>query len=211
MAETAAGIAAMFGGGGGGGIGAALPGFLQGIFGDSGAPGKAAGEAYQPWLNKGIAQQNPFYNAGTAAIPNFQNWLQGQKDPAAFINMLMQQYQQSPMAKYEQNQAVRLGQNAASAGGLSGSTPFAQQLQQNAQNISSTDIQSWLQNVLGINAQYGAGEGALMSGGQHSADVNSQLYGNAADYMGGAAYNQKAGENYDQSQLFGGIAKLFGG
>jgi len=192
-------------------IGGSIPGFLQYFFGHSGAPYEAANKAYTPFYNQAKEQQNPFYQAGTGAIPQFQDWLGQMKDPSGFINNLMGKYQESPFAKFQQQQGMRAAQNMGSATGLTGSTPLQMQAQQNAQNISSQDMNQWLQNVLGVNNNYGSGLFNEMQGGQHSADMLSQLMQGAGEYRGGTAYGQAAGEQNDKSALWGALGKLFGG
>lgn len=188
-----------------------FPGIMQGMFGDSGRPYQRAGDAYKPYYEEAKGYQNPFFSAGQGAIPDFQKWLQGQQNPSGFINNLMGQYQESPYAHYQQQQGMRAARNMGSATGLTGSTPLMQQAQQNAQNISGQDMNQWLQNVLGINTQYGAGQSGLMGMGQHAGDYLSQLAGNAGEYMGGTAYGREAGRQQDQNSLWSGIAKMFGG
>lgn len=192
-------------------VGASLPGFMQYFFGQSDRPYKKAEEAYGPHYKRGREAQNPFYAAGTGAIPQYQDWLSNMKDPASFINKLMGQYQSSPWEQIMQQQARRAGVNAASASGLIGSTPYLQQAQQNASQISQMDMQNWLKNVLGINTEYGHGQENLMTGGQHAADMLTNLENEAGQYYGGTAYGQEAGRQYDRSGLFSGITKLFGG
>lgn len=192
-------------------IASAIPGIAQGLFGNSGAPYAEAGRAYQPFYQEAQKFQNPFYNAGVNNINRFQNWLEGMGNPSDFINRLMGNYQQSPYAKNLQQEAMRAGTNAASASGLIGSTPFAQQLQQNAANISSQDMNQWLQNVLGINTQYGAGLAGLLSGGQHAGDILSQLAEGGGRVAGGSAYGQEFGRQQDRRGLWDSIAGLFGG
>jgi hypothetical protein len=192
-------------------FGAALPGLAQGFFGDSGKPYEEAWKGYKPFFEKAQKSQNPFFNAGTQAIPQFQEWLNSQKDPSAFINHLMGGYQESPWAHYQQQQGIRAAQNVGSATGLSGSTALQQQAQQNAQGISSQDMNQWLQNVLGINTQYGSGLQHQEQMGQHAGDFLSQLFSNAGEYKGGTNYGQEAGEQSDRNALWAGIAKLFGG
>lgn len=198
------------GGSGMGGFGGGLAGLLGGLFGNSGKPYEDAMKEYQKWAQQGIGAQNPFYNAGIGGMQNYEKWLNGMQDPSKFINGLMGQYQASPYSQFLQQQSMRAGQNAASAGGMMGSTPFAQQLQQNAGNIASGDMNQWLQNVLGVNAQYGAGEGNLMGVGQHAADVMSGMYGNMANAMGQGAYGQAAGNQQDMWNTIGGIAGIIG-
>jgi len=203
---SSAGASGGFGASGfGGGFGSNLGTFLGGLFGDSGGPYEDAMKEYEKYMGKSREAQNPFYNAGTGAIPQFQDWLGKMKDPSAFINNLMGGYQESPFAKFQQQQGIRAGTNAASMGGLpngmggagAGSTPFAQQLQQNAQNISSGDMNSWLQNVLGINNQYGGGLSSLMQGGQSAANQISGMYNGYGPMMGNDAYGRKEGQNQD--------------
>jgi hypothetical protein len=189
-------------------FGGGLGGLLGGLFGDSGAPYDAAMDQYQKYAKKAESYQNPFFNAGVGAIPDYQKWLQGMSNPSGFINGLMGQYQESPWAKYQQQQSMRAGTNAASASGLTGSTPFAQQMQQNAANISSQDMNQWLQNVLGINTQYGQGQQNLMTGGQNAANALTNMYGNLGQQMGEAAYGKKAGENQDFWNTIGGGLSL---
>lgn len=193
-----------------GNIGDDLSGFFGGLFGDSGKPYEDAMDQYKEWAGKGQAVQNPFLNMGTGAIPQFQQWLGGMQDPSAFINRLMGQYQQSPWAKYQQDQAMRSGMNAASASGLMGSTPFLQQAQQNAGNISSQDMQNWLSQVLGINTQYGSGLQNQITGGQNAANSLTNMFSNVGQQMGEAAYGKRAGENQDRNNMWGGLFNLAG-
>src|SRR3954467_13324532 len=141
-----------------------LGGLFGGLFGDSGSPYDAAMEQYQKYGNMAAGTQQPYLNAGNGAIPMYQEWLKGQKDPAKFMNDLQGQYKESPYTQFLQQQAMRAGQNAGSALGLTGSTPMMQQMQQNAGNIASGGMNDWLQNVLGINKQYGEGQQNMMQG-----------------------------------------------
>lgn len=185
-----------------------LGSLLGGMFGNSGAPYGAAMDQYTKYLNQAKQTQNPFYQAGTAAIPQYQGWLDTMKNPSGFINTLMNQYQESPWAKYQQQQAVRAAQNLGSASGLTGSTALQQQAQQNAANISSADMQNWLQNVLGINTQFGAGTGNLVGAGQASANALTNLLGEYGKMFGEQAYNKEAAENNDFWNMIGGGVSL---
>ena len=202
----------------GGGLGAAggmmgggLAGLLGGMFGNSGAPYEDAMKQYQHYGNMAQNVQNPFLQAGQGAIGNYQHWLQGMQNPSGFINNLMGQYQESPYAKYEQQQAMRTAQNMGSASGMTGSTPLQLQAQQNASNISSQDMNQWLQNVLGINTQYGAGNQYLMGQGANSANALTNMYGQMGQQMGDAAGNRKAAQNNDFMSMLMGGAQLGAG
>ena len=192
-----------------GSIPAGIPNFLASLFQRSGRPFQQASNAYFPWLNKATDAQNPFYNAGTGAVGNLQDWLSKMKDPGQFTNNLMQQYQGSPYQTYLQNQAQRAGTNAASASGLTGSTPFAQQLQQNASNISQGGMNDWMNQALGINSQYGAGQAGLAGMGQHASDVLSNLFSGQGQGLAQLQALLKQGQNQDTSNIFGGILHMF--
>lgn len=202
--------------GGAGQFAGGLGEFLGGMFGNPGKPYQDAMNKYQGYLDKGINAQNPFYQAGTGAIGDYQKWLGGMQDPGGFVNKMMGQYQESPWAKYQQQQAVRAGTNAASMGGLQngmggagiGSSPFAQQMAQTASGISSEDMQNWLGNAMNANSEYGKGLGNEVGWGQHAGDQMSGMYGNAANWMGDQEYNQQAANGNRWGNVFGGLGNM---
>jgi hypothetical protein len=169
-----------------------LGGVLGGLFGHPESAFDKAMQQYKKFGQQAANQQKPFTEAGVSAIPKYQEWLEGQKNPSEFINNLMGNYQESPYANYLQTQSLRAGQNAASASGLTGSTPLYQQLEQNAGNIASQDMNKWLENVLGINTQYGQGQNNLIQGGQGSANALAQLYQQLGQRLGEQSYNRDA-------------------
>ncbi len=191
-------------GGGAGDFGNGMAQFFGGLFGDSGRPYRDARNSLEEYMGKATGAQNPFLDMGKDAIPKYQEWLNGMKDPSGFINNLMGKYNESPWAKYQKEQALRASGNQGSASGLNGSTPMAQFNQQNAQNISSQDMNQWLQSVLGINSQYGEGEHNMINGGQHAADQISRLYNNFGEDIAGARYNEGAARNRDRNDIWGG-------
>lgn len=183
---------------------------ISGLFQDQGAPYGAAMDQYQKYFDQARGFQNPFYQAGTGAIPQYQDLMKRMSDPTGFMNNIMGQYQQSPYAQYQQQQAMRAAQNMGSAGGMggTGSTPLMQFAQQNAQGITSQDQNRWLQNVLGINNQYQGGLQNMMGMGQNSANSLSNLYSQQGQNMAQAAYGQEAGNQQNNGNLFGGAAML---
>ena len=191
-----------------GNFGAPLASIASGLFTDASAPYRAAQAPYENYMNRATGAQNPFFNAGTQALPQYQNFLSSMSNPSDFINHLMKSYQASPYSQYLQQQAIRSAQNAGSESGLLGSSPMNQQIQQNATNISSQDMQNWLSNVLGINTQYGAGLQGLVSGGQNSANALSDLFSNQAQGAGNLAYGQEQGRNQNVGNIIGGIFGL---
>lgn len=205
-------------------------GLASGLFTDASAPYTEASKQFQNYGKLGASTQSPFYYAGTNALGglsdylnqirgstgSYQQWLNQMQNPTEFINNMMGQYQESPWAHYQQQQAMRAGQAMGSAGGLTGSTPLMQFAQQNARDISSQDMNQWLQHVLGINSQYGAGEAGLsgtygqgiqnLTGmGSSAANALTNLYGDLGKSMAEASYGEQAGKNQNKSDLWGGL------
>lgn len=189
----------------------AAPGIAQGLFGNSGRPYEKAWDAAKPYYEQAQSMQNPFYQAGVNAINPYTSWLNNMSDPSGFMNNLMANYQQSPYARYQTDAANRSAMNMASASGLSGSSPLAQQMAQSSRDISSQDMNNWLSNVLGVNQMYGQGQAHLMGQGAHSADMLSQILSGMGQNAGQAAFGRAAGQNADRGALFGGLLSLFGG
>lgn len=178
--------------------------FLSGLLGGSGKPYENAGREYEKYANRGKEYQNPFFEAGKRGLGNYEEWLNGQKDPSGFINHLMSGYSESPWASFQKQQGQRAADNSASASGLIGSTPYMQTSQDYARNISSQDQNQWLQHVLGVNTQYGHGEQNLMQGGQNSANILTQLQEMIASAKGQASYGESKGRMSDRNNLIGG-------
>lgn len=182
---------------------------IGGLFGNAGKPYEDAADEMRNYLPQAQSYLNPFLQAGHGAIPQFQEWLKGMKDPSGFINNLMGKYEESPFAKFQQEQSMRSAQNMGSATGLTGSTPLTQFAQQNARDISSQDMNGWLQNVLGINTQYGQGQMGLMNQGMNAGNSLTSLMSDFMNNMGGLKFGQGAAENGQWGNLIGGIGKLF--
>jgi|ERR1700684_4082007 len=191
-------------------LGEGLGSLFGGIFGSGGKGYNDAMKQYSKYFNKGAEYQQPFFDAGKGAIPDFQEWLKGMSDPSEFINNLMGNYKESDYSKYLQDQSMKAGNNAASANGLAGSTPFLQQIQENSGNIASKDMNQWLQNVLGINSEYGGGLNNLMGMGQNSANQLTELFKQLGQLMGGGAFGKEQMEQKKQGDIFGGLGNIFG-
>lgn len=188
-----------------------LGSLFGGAFGLMNNPYGDAANQFKKYSNKSAGYQNPFFNLGKESIGQYQDWLSGMKDPTEFLNNLIGNYQQSEGSKYLQDQAMKAATNAASASGLTGSTPFQLQAQQNASGIASQDMNNWLQNALGINNQYGQGLWGNIGAGQNAANNLSNIFGNLGSNLGGAKFGQHQLNNQNFSDIFSGLLGLFGG
>jgi hypothetical protein len=177
-------------------IGQSAPHILQGIFGNSGDPSRAAGREYANYYNKNI------------------DAISGEKDPSAFINKLLGDYKTSDWAKNLTTQTNNQAMNMASASGLTGSTPLMNQMQQNSGRIASQDQDQWLGRVLGINKDYlDRYTGLTERQGGHAADAaygqtlgknydRNQLLQGIAQLLFGNGGSGGSGSGYTGGQQF---------
>lgn len=191
-----------------GGGASGLGGIFGGLFGKD--PYKNASREYERGANQAAGYQNPFFQAGTGALGDFQNYLKNMKDPSEFLNNLMKNYQESDYTKNLKNASERSGINAASASGLIGSTPFLKQQQKNAGEIESAGMNDWLSNALGINKQYGSGLEDLISGGQNAGNKLSDIFSDLGGFKAGSSYGSDMNKNKQMQDFFSGLMSLFG-
>lgn len=206
------------GGGLSGGMGGGLSGALSGLGSLFGGlfshPEKAYDKAmqqYQQMLQMGGAGFNPFIQAGQGAIDPFKQSLSQMQDPTKYMESIMGKYQQSPFAKQQTEEAMRAAQNQASASGLLGSTPLIQESQKMAADISSKDMQQYLQNAMGIQGGYLSGLQGLMGQGLQGQGGLASLFGQMAPLMGDAAYGKQAAQEQKWPNIFGGLGGILGG
>jgi hypothetical protein len=84
-------------------------------------------------------------------------------------------------------------------------------MQQNSANIAQGGMNDWLQNVLGVNTQYGGGLEHLMAGGQHSADEMDELISKFGPELAQMLAGQSEGENFDKMSGIGGLVDFLTG
>lgn len=164
-----------------------------------------ASKKYDEYFNKGIEVQQPFYNTGVNSLAPYYDRLQQMSDPQAYYNSIMGGYNASPYSQIQQQQSMDKSNNMASMTGMSGSTPMAMQMQQNAADISTQDMDKYYNNVYGVNQDYMKGLNSLINGGQQSANTMSGMYGNAANAQGAMAYGETASKDKMYQQMLGGL------
>lgn len=186
----------------------ALTNILQGLFGFSNDPYGKGMSQYSKYSNQAGGYQKPFYDAGVNSLSPYQARLAQMADPQAYFNSIMGGYNESPYAKYQQQESMNKSINEASNTGMTGSTPFQLQAQKNAQDISSKDMDKYFQDIMGINTDYMSGLNNLISGGEHSADVMTQLKNILGAVMGEGSYKQGIGNQNSFNSLISGAAQF---
>lgn len=192
------------------GMGQGAGSILGNIFNDPRKPWAEAQRAYDPWMDKAGQVYNPFYKGGIDAMGKYNAGLDKMQDPSKFINNLMGDYKESDWAKYMQDYANKAGINAGSASGMVGSTPWAQQMQANASGIASQDMQQWLQNALGANKDYLAGQADIFGKGFGAAQGMGNIFGQRAGDEAQMAYNKERAGQQRTGGIIGGILNMFG-
>lgn len=115
---------------------------------------------------QGQAYLNPYYQYGTQSLPQYNNFLNTMQQQ--MNGNWMQNYQQSPYAKYLTNTGLNSMNNAAAATGTLGSGANQQQNAQLASQIAGQDMQNYFNNMQSQNQMYMGGLGNLMNMGYGS-------------------------------------------
>lgn len=122
----------------------------------------------QQYLGQSTGYMQPWWQAGQKALPEYQEALGRMKDPNAFINQMMGGYQQSPFAKFQEHQGIQAANQGAAASGMLGSGAQQKALAQFSQDLSSKDMQQYLQNQMGVWGNYMGGLGGLSGQGMQA-------------------------------------------
>lgn len=190
---------------------AGLTSLLGGIFGKPKSLQDNAEKGAQKAFGLAADIQAPWYQAGKSAIPEYETAISKYSDPQAYFNQIMNGYSMSPYAQYQEDQAMRAGTNAASASGLSGSTPYANEMEQTASNISSQDMDKYFSDIMGINHDYTQGLNTLMSNGQTSANSLTAFLNSLVKGMGRAGALSSVGTAKAGSDELAGLMAMAGG
>lgn len=156
-------------------------------------------QVLQPWEQQGL---NAFGQYGSA--------INGMSNPSQFYSNIMNQYQMSPAAQFQEQQGQQAMNQASAASGTLGSGGAQKALDQYSQGVASQDQNQYFGNVMGINNQYlgglqnqyGTGFGAANALNENYMGLGNQL---AAMY-GNLGESQLGG----QSSMYGGLQNLIG-
>jgi len=175
--------------------------------GDQEDPMAAANQYLKQIPGIGQKYYNPFIESGK----NAGNLLQGEYgkllNPTSFIDEIIKHYNESEGSKYERNELGRGIGATAAAGGIAGTPEHQKEYGDMAQKLMSRDMQTFLQNALGV---YGTG----LTGEQDIYGKGYEASGNLADMLGGTlgsqaglAFQSASQRNANKNALFNAIAK----
>jgi|SRR6185503_597746 len=162
-------------------------------------PGVSHG-VYDPYIGRGN-------QAGDILSKRFGEM---SNDPMAFINKIMQGYNQSDAYKFKADELGRAMGNSAAAGGMRGSFQDQENQAKLVQGLMGEDMQQWLQNVLGVNAQGLSGEQGLYGTGFNASSNLENTLASNLGAQGQYAYAGQAGQNQNRANMLSNILKGVG-
>lgn len=144
--------------------------------------------AARPWLDKIPGAISPYYdpyiNAGRGALGDMTNLYKSLlSDPTSIMKRIGATYQASPGYQYNVQQATNSANNAAAAGGMTGSPAEQAALAGRVSGLASQDYNNYMNQALGL---FGQGMGL----GQN---INQMGYG-ASNSMAQALIDQLMSE-----------------
>lgn len=165
-------------------------------------------DAIKDSYSKGRAGYDPYAQAGTGAIGNYQNSLNQMSDPFGYADKIGQNYQQSAQAKNNINAITSSMNNAAAASGMAGTPAMQEALAGKVNDISNADQQQYFNNIMGVNNQYQQGQNNMMGYGMNAQNGINQNYmgeGNALAGLYGDMGNAQLGQQQSKAGAWGNL------
>lgn len=156
--------------------------------------------------NKATQGLEPFTKAGQDAIPGYQDWLnkmQGQTN-----GNWMDNYKESPYAKYLVGQETTAANNAAAGGGILGTVPNMQDVAKITNDVTSGDMQNYFHNMQDQNQMIGSGYSTLMGNGLNSATASGGMQTDIAKAISGLITGQGMAKGNEDISSMSGITSF---
>lgn len=154
---------------------------------------------------------NPYIESGGDAYNTMNPILdQMTKDPAAFLDAMMKNYEPSKGYQMKLDQMKKAAGNTAAAGGMRGSLGDISNEAKLTDMLMGEDMQQWLQNVFGIQGRGLSGESHIFDTGY---DASKSLAGDLSNILGTQgqlAFQRQRDKDKQSSDLWSGITGLAG-
>lgn len=173
-------------------------GFLDMLFGGG---SEDASDALQRGFNEAQGYQRPYYEAGQRAGTNLEGFLSSMQDPSSYYERLMSGYKPSTSFNMKKNRILEMLSNQAAATGRFGTPAQTREETDYLNDLLGSDMQNYLNNILGIGDRYQSGESGLYQGGVTAAGHLS----NMAMQRSQAEAQAKMAEANKWSGLFGNL------
>lgn len=182
--------------------------WLGNLFSGGEDPSKKANKYLEQIPGQTAPYYDPYIQAGQQALPGLQDqYSQLMQDPGALMNSLGSSYQQSPGFEAAMRNAMMASNHAAAAGGMAGSPAHQYDAMSNASDLASRDYGSWLDKVLGMYGTGLQGQQGMYNSGQQASNSMADMIAQTLASQGGYAYAGQAGQNQNQYNMLGNLAK----
>lgn len=158
---------------------------------------------------------NPYLGDSGNIRQEYLNAIRQGQDPVAFFNSISSQYQMSPFAKAQLQEAQDGANSAAAATGMLGSGAEMRAAADRATAVRSQDFNNWINQIMGVRNQYLEGMGGMEQQGFQGSEFQSELAQKYYEDMAKAKAGEDMGRAGGWSKFLGGVAgaagSLFGG
>lgn len=184
--------------------------FLGGAFG-MGKKSNPATSA-QKYLNQIPGTITPYYqpyiNAGQQAMPQLQEQYQMLlNNPQMLMQKFGNSFQQSPGYQWNYNQNMNAIENAAAAGGMTGTPQHQQQAGTMASGLANQEYYNYLNQIMGMYGQGLQGTENINTQGYGASNELAQSLANNLMSQGNLAYAGKANQNQASGNFLGTLVK----
>jgi hypothetical protein len=182
-------------------------GMFDSIFGEKEDPQAAANQYLKQIPGVGQKYYNPFISSGRKAGGILEGEYGKLMNPTSFIDEIMKHYNESEGSKYERNELGRDIGATAAAGGFAGTPEHQKEYGDMAQKLMSRDMQTFLQNALGVYNTGLSGEHDIYGKGyEASGSLADMLAGNLGS-QAGLAFQNASQNNANRYGLMNAVAK----
>lgn len=170
-------------------------------------PSKQANKYMDQIPGVGRKYYDPFINEGKQAGDVLKGEYGKQLDPTTFMDQIMQHYQTSKGAQYEQDKLGRGIGSTAAAGGIAGTPEHQREYGEMASDINSKDMQQYLMNALGIYGGGISGEKDFYDKGFDASKDMTDLVGGTLASKGTMAFQGATQTNMDRQAFMNALMK----
>jgi hypothetical protein len=155
---------------------------------------------YEPYIETGLAAQEELWDEYMKLISN----------PQVVYDMLAGGFEQSPGYEWQYDQAMNAANNAAAAGGMSGTPAHMTNASTIAQNTAAQDYYNYLDRMFGL---YGMGMGGMSDFNKMGYQASDALAGLLAQNLmnqAGLAALEAQNQNSAMGSIVGGATSAVG-
>lgn len=181
------------------------------LFGSKGKGGEDPKSYLDQITEQDKSYYDPYLQRGTAAYNTMDPILQNMsKDPASYLQRVMDQYSSSPMYQGQKNEAMNVLGKAAASGGYQGNLgSLANQTGLEA-SLKGPAMQDWFNNVLGVQQQGLGGQMDIYGKGYGAAENMASDISNVLGTKGSLEFQNQRNQQQTKNDIMSSIAGMGG-